>query len=344
MNFTTSNKIISLDDLWRFFNLSSSLLCIAGTDGYLKYINPSFTRLLGYTEDELLSRQFAAFVHPDDQRLTREKIKTLKQGRTAYFINRCQTILGDTRWFNWSLSYTNKYGLIYATGHDCSDKHEIEVQLVREKINKQKSIVGAVLHGQEMEKNEIGRELHDNVNQMLTTVKLYHEMAISNKEINTELIKKGTVILGEVIEEIRRLSKSLVAPDLSNSCLTNSVNDLIQVVMESGRIQIKFCNEYNPGELSGKIRLTLFRIIQEQLNNIIKHANAQTVLIEIRKDSKNIKLNIQDNGSGFDSMKKKKGIGLNNIISRAELHNGKVIIDSGLGKGCSLLVEIPLDS
>ena len=313
-----SNKIISIDELWRFFNLSTSLLCIAGTDGYLKYTNPSFTRLLEYSEDELLSKQFTEFVHPDDRNATLEKINSLKQGTTVTFTNRCRTFDGDNKWFTWSITHPNNDGLIYATAHDCTDKHEIEVQLVNEKIDKQKSIVEAILQGQEMEKNEIGKELHDNINQMLTTVKLYHEMALSNKEMNIDLIKKGSDILTAVIQEIRGLSKSLVAPGANEVSLNDSVNDLIQTVMESGKIKIKFQNNYNDKDISARLRLTFFRIIQEQLNNILKHADAQNVIIEILKDSDFIRLNIRD--------------------------NGKVTIDSAPGKGCSLVVAIPVDS
>lgn len=344
MNSPTSNKVISIDELWRFFNHSNSLLCIAGTDGYLKYINPSFTRLLGYTEDELLSKQFTEFVHPNDRILTKEKINNLKQGTTVLFTNRCQTVHGRNRWFTWSITYPNNDGLIYATALDCTDKHEIEVQLVQEKINNEQNIVEATLSGQEMEKNEIGKELHDNINQMLTTVKLYHEMALSDKETNLDLMKKGTDILKDAIEEIRGLSKSLVGPGVSDVPLTDSVNELIQTVIGSRKIKIKFRNIYNDQEIPGKLKLTLFRIIQEQLNNIVKHADAKSVIIAILKDAKHINLKIQDNGKGFDVGKKKKGIGLNNIISRAQLYNGKVTIESSPGKGCSLRVTIPADA
>ena len=343
MDLITSNKVISIDELWRFFNLSTSLLCIAGTDGYLKYTNPSFTRLLGYTEDELVSKLFTEFVHPDDRTLTQERINKLKQGTTVAFTNRCQTIDGGNKWFTWSFTYPNNDGTIYATAHDCTDVHEIEVELVQQKINTKKNIAEATLYGQEMEKNEIGKELHDNINQMLTTVKLYHEMALSNKEMNTLLIKKGTDILMEAIEEIRGLSKSLVAPAENDFCLTNSINDLIQTVMESRKINITFQNNYNSQELGGKLNLNLFRIIQEQLNNIIKHAQAQNVIIEMQKDDNSLKLNIKDDGRGFDPMMKKKGIGLNNIISRAQLYNGKVTIVSAPSQGCFLQVAIPQD-
>ena len=342
MNPPTLNKIISIDELWRFFNLSTSLLCIAGTNGYLKYTNPSFTTILGYTEDEMLSKQLAEFVHPDDQNLTHQIFKSLEQGTTVSFRNRCQSVHGVTKWFDWSITYPNNDGLIYATAHDCTDKHDIEIELVQEKIDKQKSIAEATLYGQEMEKNEIGKELHDNINQMLTTVKLYHEMALSNKEMNTDLIKKGSSILIAAIEEIRGLSKSLVAPSENEVSLTDSVNDLIQTIMDSRKIKIEFQNNCCE-DLSSKLRLTFFRIIQEQMNNIVKHSEAESVIIEILRDSEFIKLNIRDNGKGFDSRKKKTGIGLNNIISRVRLYNGKVTIDTAPGKGCSLSVAIPVE-
>ncbi len=343
MNFITSNKIISIDELWRFFNSSTSLLCIAGTDGYLKYTNPSFTRLLGFSEEELISKEFAEFVHADDLKLTKRKMNGIKVGATVSFTNRCKTISGGVKWFAWSMTCPINNGLIYATAHDCSDQHEIEVQLNQEKRNMKKNIAEATLNGQEIEKIEIGKELHDNICQMLTTVKLYHEMALSNKGMSEEFIRKGTDILMESIQEIRQLSKTMVSPGENDFCLTDSTGELIETIMESKKIKITFQDDHKARDLDSKLKLTLFRIIQEQLNNIIKHAQANQVFVGISRDETNVNLIIRDDGIGFDPNKKAKGIGLKNIFSRTRLYNGKVSIKAAPGKGCSLSVAIPFE-
>jgi len=342
MNNSFSTEIISIEELWRFFNLSSSLFCIAGKEGYFKHINPAFTHLLGFEEDELISQQYEDFIHPDDRAVTQQKLNELKYGRTVtHFQNRHLTSHGNYRWFSWAAFLPNANGDIYAIGQDCTEKVALQAQLVEQRVLEERSVMQAILHGQEMERNEIGKELHDNVCQMLTTVKLYHEMALTNKEMNNDFIKKGTDILLCAIEEIRKLSKSLVASDVAELSLSESVGELIHTIMQGKDIMINFCADKKNEALSGKIKLNIFRIIQEQLNNVLKHANAKNVTIEILNDDGNIKLIIRDDGQGFDTRAKKNGIGLKNIVSRTELYNGTVEINSAPGKGCFLLVTIP---
>ena len=88
-------------------------------------------------------------------------------------------------------------------------------------------------------------------------------------------------------------------------------------------------------------KLTLYRIVQEQLNNIIKHANARNVSIELSISDGFIRLLIVDDGSGFDAERARKGVGLNNIFNRAEFHQGTAELDTMPGHGCKLLVVIP---
>ena len=342
MSTVFSNKIISIDELWRFFNLSSSLFCIAGDDGCFKHINPAFNHLLGFDEEELVSRPYEDFIHPDDKATSKKKINELKNGKpVTSFQNRVIMYHGHYKWFSWTAFLPNANGDIYAIGQDCTEKVLLEDQLIEQRIKEERSVMQAILQGQEIEKNEIGKELHDNINQLLTTVKLYQEMALANKEMNNELIKKGTEILMVAIEEIRRLSKSLVSPDVKELDLAESIRDLIDTIVHGKEIIINFSGTNKDQELPGNIKLTLFRIIQEQLNNILKHARAKNVNLRMTDDAGNIKLTIHDDGQGFDTSKKKNGIGLKNIISRTELLNGIVKINSAPGKGCFLEVNIP---
>jgi signal transduction histidine kinase len=93
-----------------------------------------------------------------------------------------------------------------------------------------------------------------------------------------------------------------------------------------------------------KKKLMLFRIIQEQVNNVLKHAGATGLLIGLAVDPRAIDLTIQDNGKGFEpeKVKMKKGVGLSNIVSRVELFNGTINIITAPGKGCTLNINVPL--
>ena len=100
-------------------------------------------------------------------------------------------------------------------------------------------------------------------------------------------------------------------------------------------------NDHLIENLSNNKKLIIYRIVQEQINNILKHSKATESQIELKTHNKRLQLLVKDNGIGFDPTKKAKGIGLNNIISRVEMHNGDMEIISSPGKGCMLKVEIP---
>jgi signal transduction histidine kinase len=95
--------------------------------------------------------------------------------------------------------------------------------------------------------------------------------------------------------------------------------------------------------LDEKLTLAIFRIVQEQLNNIVKHAKAKIVIIGLTQLNENLQLRIKDNGIGFNPAEKRNGIGLKNIVSRTDLFNGKMSIDSQPGKGCVLEVNFKIE-
>jgi PAS domain S-box-containing protein len=224
---------------------------------------------------------------------------------------------------------------------DITEQKRLQEELIKEKVNKERNILEATLHGQEMERVEIGKELHDNINQMLGSAKLYIEMALHNKKKSAEFIKTGIDILLASINEIRGLSKALVAPGIEELDLYESSRELVDIIMKGKDIQIDLFFDKSDEDLPYKIKLMLFRIIQEQTNNILKHAHAKIVNIQLLTKNGFIKLSIHDDGQGFDTSVKKNGIGLNNIAARAKLHNGTVNIRSKPGEGCLLEVLIP---
>lgn len=342
MNKPVFNAIISVDELWRLFNLSASLSCIAGTDGYFKHVNPAFKRVLGFEEEEFLTIPIIEFTHPEDRAGVSQQLEQLQRNETVSFRARFITAQGNCKWLIWSATHPHNDGLIYAAAQDDTERYEIQQQLLQEKISKEHRIIEARLQGQEMEKAEIGRELHDNINQMLSTVKLYHELAMENRMAAKNFIKKADDIVISAIQEIRFLSKSLVAPGVSDICLFESVNDLIASVTFGKGININLQANRKKDDLPREIKVTLFRILQEQLNNVLKHAHATEVLVRIARVNGHIKMVIHDNGKGFDVNYKKQGIGLSNIASRVKYCNGEMTIASAPGEGCTLTILLPL--
>jgi len=158
-----------------------------------------------------------------------------------------------------------------------------------------------------------------------------------------ELLVKCSEYLNQVIEEIRMLSRSLTPPGLNLLSLVDSVEDLIQAISDAKNIYIELdSSEFKEKDVPLNKQLTIYRIVQEQLNNVLKHSNADRVRIELRSMQKVVSLKIIDNGIGFDINKTKPGIGLNNIRNRLYVFNGNMEINSAPGEGCKLSVEFSL--
>jgi PAS domain S-box-containing protein len=221
---------------------------------------------------------------------------------------------------------------------DITERKKLEQEL----LNQQKAISQATINTQEKERAEISKELHDNVNQVLTTTKLYLDLATTNPELKDELIAKSSKNVINAIAEIKQLSQSLMIPSLGDLGLADSIEDLIENINATKKITAVFlCEEIDENILNENQKLTLFRIVQEALNNIVRHAEATETIIELSIQKSIFKLIIKDNGKGFDPTSVKNGAGLNNIRNRVYLLNGNLTLDTQPGKGCTLVVQLP---
>ena len=229
---------------------------------------------------------------------------------------------------------------IRASVIDITQRILLEKKLIEEKVNKQIEITDAVITAQEMERSFLGEELHDNINQILATSKLYVDVAINAKEIRKDLLDNSRKYIIKAMEEIRKLSKTLLPPSLGDVSLYDTVNDMLENIQQVNRLKITtHWNNVEESQLSDKLKVNIFRIIQEQFNNIIKHARAKNVFIHLEQKNTGVKLIIKDDGTGFDTEAKRKGVGLKNITSRADFFKGTVKINSSVGKGCELTVK-----
>ena len=228
--------------------------------------------------------------------------------------------------------------------HDITEKLKAEAELSRQFFLRQKLITETTIQAQEKEREEIGKELHDNINQILAATKLYLEIVLTgNQELLPAAAKKGYENVNLAINEIRQLSKQLVPPALEET-LSSALKELIVEFQSASGIAIRIeIEKFEEALLTGNVKLMLYRIVQEQINNIVKHARAKNVILKIETKFAEVTLLMADDGIGFDATKKQKGIGLRNIASRVGFYNGTVGIESQPGKGCILEVAIPLN-
>jgi len=310
-------------------------------------------RILDRDIDSGLSFEiFMQFVHPDDRPVileAREKAVATDTTEVVQFritsqagIEKCIEARGSQRKDANGISFIG-------TCQDITEKVKAEQQLAnysaqiaRERLESQRKLVRASIEGQERERAEIGRELHDNINQILAVTKAYVEASLHEKDLQEELAERSIKNLQLAINEIRKISKSLVPPVMDKNGLVDSVQDLIENIRVVNPFAIKFLYEKEQlRNITSQQQLALYRIVQEQFNNIIKHAQAHHVNIELFEKNNFIDLRIQDDGKGFDPKERRRGVGLSNILSRIELFDGKLEVISSKGKGCTLKVHVP---
>jgi signal transduction histidine kinase len=204
-------------------------------------------------------------------------------------------------------------------------------------------LIRAVISTQERERTLISRELHDNVNQVLTTVKLFIELCRDKPQMSTEILEKALGLQQGVINEIRTLSKRLSSPSLGNIKLCDSVREVIQLFKETHPIHISLdVGGLEELEVGQEVHLAVYRILQEQLTNISKHAAADKVDIALDFFDGTLTLAVRDNGKGFNTRIKSTGIGIQNMKTRAQSVGGTLSIKSTSGAGTELLLNIPL--
>ena len=198
-----------------------------------------------------------------------------------------------------------------------------------------------MLKTQENERNELGRELHDNINQILAAVKLQLEYGLENYDEEKSTIERCKNNIEQVIKEIRNLSHRLVLPRFAETTLMAELQKTIDNIVQQQPVYLDL-HGLNEQLLPNNIKETIYRIIQEQLTNIIRHARARKANIKLHTTTRAVFLSIEDDGIGFNTAQSRRGVGITNILNRVETYNGKAHIFSSPGKGCRLEVTIPL--
>lgn len=245
----------------------------------------------------------------------------------------------DVRIFPIAGSDGQLFGIMMAA-LDITEKKLLEQELLDQKVQEQKKITRAMIKAQEKERNRIGQELHDNVNQILVGTKMFLTSAGKKDAKVLELIKYPLELIDSTIREIRALSTTQVTP-LRNIDLQELIQSLLNDLVKNTSVVTDFTYTVPADILDDDLKLNIYRIIQEQINNIIKHAHPKNVRIAVDAEDNAINISVTDDGKGFDTAKKRKGIGISNMINRVESFNGQVSIESSPGKGCRINISIP---
>lgn len=324
-------------------------ISITDCDGTITYVNDKFCKQYGYTPEEVIGQNHRIInsnFHP--KLFWKNFWKTIMTGKVlkAEVCN-----VGKDGKYHWGdtsivpfMDENGKPFQFLAIRTDITEKRKLEKELSQQQLNQQKLITEVTIQEQEKERNELGRELHDNINQILASAKLYLGMVKSNEDPTGILLEQSFAFLNEAIEEIRNLSHSLVAPSLGELDLKEALQSLVAEANKTKGFEMILVYDIpSPDFIDSKEQLMLYRIVQEQMNNIRKYAKATKGIIQIAIKNRSLYISITDNGVGFDTNKKSKGIGLRNIQSRVSFYSGFFNIISAPGQGCVLEASIPLN-
>ena len=226
---------------------------------------------------------------------------------------------------------------------DITEKKKLEDELQEHLCLEQLKLTASALDAQEKERNTLGIELHDNVNQILVGTTILLSIIKNKPEKATELVPSCIENIKSAIEENRKIAHGLVTPDMSANGLLEQIIGLCDTILKSSNIEADVNHEnFNETLLNNNQKVAIYRIAQEQFTNIIKYAQAKsvTVLLSTTGSNKFI-MKISDDGIG-SSDNSNKGIGLKNIATRLSVLNGVSCIKTKPGEGFAIEVEIPI--
>ena len=326
---------------------SNSVLIFNRHNGCTTWVNPAFTRCTGYAQQDLAGREpWSILQGPETDKNT---LSFMAQHIRSNAPFSCDILIysrkGEMSWQSLTgepiSEFENNAANYFVIATDISERRRMDEERITNKIEQQREVSRVILQAQEVERNDLGRELHDNINQILAAVSLKLAFFLDEPEGNLEIIEICRKDLKKAVMEVRNLSSHMVMPRFTEMNLRDELGMLLENYSADQVVRLDFdiANEKN---ISSAIKGTLFRIAQEQLSNITKHARASEIELHLDDKDSRITMTIRDNGVGFDIQQKRKGIGFTNIYNRVESYNGRVDITSLPGQGCTLFLSIPL--
>ena len=220
----------------------------------------------------------------------------------------------------------------------------LETQKLATVLKEQELIsIDAMIEGQEKERQRIANDLHDDLGGLMATVKL-HFNVLKDKQ-TPELFNKTNTLLDEAYQKIRSIAHAKNSGVIAKQGLLKAIQNMADKVSTSNKIKIEVIDHGLEDRLENSLELTIFRIVQELVTNIIKHAEATEATIHLTNHDESLNIMVEDNGKGFNPSQittKSKGMGISSIDKRIEHLNGIMTIESEIDKGTTIIIDIPI--
>jgi signal transduction histidine kinase len=230
-------------------------------------------------------------------------------------------------------------GMVYLFYKRSRDKQRLLQAKEREESQRQR--FAAVLEAEENERSRVAKDLHDGIGQLLSTAKLTLSAIDQPSGEASKMLSNSMQILDEATREVRTISHNLMPATLTQIGLSAALHDLFVKINESNLLRINLNVTGLEERLPASTEIAVYRVVQEIINNMIKHSKADTITVKIVRSESSMYLSISDNGIGFakELIAKSTGLGWKNIFSRISMLNGEIDVETESGSGTSINIQ-----
>ena len=232
-------------------------------------------------------------------------------------------------------------GIVYLFYKRTRDRQRLEQ--AKEREESQRLRFAAVLEAEENERSRVAKDLHDGIGQLLSTAKLTLSAIDAPPSLESgKMLSNSMQILDEATREVRTISHNLMPATLTQIGLGAALHDLFMKINESNLLRINLSVTGLEERLPATTEIAVYRVIQEIINNMIKHSKADSISVKIVRKESSLYLSIADNGVGFEKelIAKSTGLGWKNIFSRISMLNGEIEVDSEPGSGTNISIQL----
>lgn len=315
----------------------SNLLVFTAPDGSIRRVNEAVCRTLGYDSEELLGEPMTTILGSSDGDEAASGTRNVevdyvtKSGQLVPMLVSCSAVFHDDGSVN---------GMV-VIAQDISERKAVE-EALRASEARLRLLMERLVTAQEEERRKAARDLHDGMLQLVIAAEL--QLTAFRKTAkglpNDEMLASGVARLKESVQEGRRLINNLRPPTLDQFGLSMSLRQEVEKLGRELGCEVSFKTNLSEA-VPAAMETTLFRIAQEAMNNIRKHAKPEFVNISLLRDGSDLEMEVADRGVGFNMLKVKKGVGLGSMQERAELLGGSCEVSSEIEGGTRVFVCLP---
>ena len=333
----------TVPDIFHFFEMTPDLVCIAGRDGYFKNVNAAVAAKLGYTKEELFARPIHSFIYEEDREHTHARREALLAGKALInFENRYVTKEGKLLWLQWTSIYVPEKEIVFAIAKDITER-KLKEKEIEERYTTFKGLASYFKTSLEKDKKNLATELHEDLAQLATAVKMdinwlsVHASLLDEASKNRLYHAQDTLDL--LINSIRRITFTISPNMLDDLGLNDTLRWLCDEYTRSTETPCFFESSLNDETLSHEMQLDLFRLCQDVLDGIMEDAHVDAIKICLEQQDHKICLSIKTEGDQMHVKQFHSSPQFENIRKRVESVHGSIMADEKTGNTLVICIE-----